>query len=472
MNIIEPLCSKSYMICMLLIIACSVLFLPIFYSESGWLSMMIIPAVLFIIALYKNPKKQQLELSNKTFFNLVLFIFVVSELFYVIVAIYYPLTYKSDALVVKVQAIYAAKSWEMSPEHCHYFQMFPNNMQIMVPFAFICRIFGSWKAVEVIGATLVNISILFAGLSVRNICKSNLYSVLALIVGHFYIGIGFNTFSAYSHNYGLIFPILCIYLYTSKLPDIWRFVAVVTVAAIGNELKITTLIPFIAISILEIWSWLLNGQIRTLLGTSVFVLIVFIMMSILRQNVWSSIGFERNESVETTMPFFLAMGQSTMSGGACDPSVFLLSYDMEDCTKEERNAVFYALAMSGIKERGFLGNMKFYFRKICMTWGDGTMSALKRQYENPILQKYANLYSFPRQFVLYSIYLLMFICSFRLKNKRLLALFLSIVGVFLYQLIFESQSRYVYMFTPLMIIIAIVSLYDIINKRPIKTSLR
>lgn len=455
-----------YKVIAVLILFCSVCLLPVFYPQNSRLLMMFFPSLCIVLMARKCSSYFRMLSKNKFVIYLIA-ITLFAEFVYLLIVYYYPLGYDFDATKVKDAAAYVAEKWEMNHENSHYFEVYPNNMNIMVLFASIIKLFGTWKSVEVIASILVNFSVLLTGLCVYNITKSRWACIIALIIGHFYIGCCYYSYNAYTHNYGIVFPIFVLYIYTLDVSFYKKVLLVVLVAVVGSEIKVTTLIPFIALCVIGCINQIEKFDVRKTMFATMVILVAFASCKPLRTAIWNSVGYEYDETVATSLPFFFAMGQSTSSQGQYDNDMYILNHRMEGKGMKERNAVFWNKGLVSLKERGLWGNMIFLSRKICMSWGDGTMNAYKTQFSNPVMQKLGFVYSYPRQIVLYVIYILIALAPYVIRDKRIITFYISIVGVFLYLLVFESQSRYIYMYVPMLIALAVIVGKEMlcINKR-------
>lgn len=454
----------TYKVVIALILFCSVCVLPVFYPQSALLLTMLFVSMGIIWTMHKYTIFN-CNFSNRIFIHCLLGMMLLTEALYLIIVFFYPLVYKSDAKIVQESAIYLANNGFVCPSSIHYFQMFPNNMNIMVVFALITRLFGSWKFVEVIGSILVNLSVMFSSLSVYNLTKSKSACIISFIVGSFYVGGCFFSFNAYTHNYGIVFPIALFYIYIMDVKFCKKLLLLVLVAALGKEIKITTVIPLIAIGIVESVNLIDRFKVKKVLLATTLAVVSFGSFKVISNMVWSSVGYEYDETIAAKMPFFFAMGQSTTSNGQYDIATYELSCRMEGERVNERNVAFWNKGFTDIKERGVWGNIVFLSRKVCMSWGDGTMDSYKTRYNNPTMQKYGVLYSYSRQIVLYFLYVFMVLAPFLIKDKRVTVLYLTVIGVFLYQLIFESQSRYIYMYAPILITLVFVAWGNWVTKR-------
>ncbi len=377
---------------------------------------------------------------------------------FVIVHMLYNMTYASDSLVMLREAIYTQVHGTMSEKYRWYFQTYPHNMGLEVLWIYILNLTGTWKAVEVTGSLMVVLAILFASLTVRNVTHSAWASVLTFGIAAFYVGTCYHSLMPYTHNYGILFPVLCLYVYTGRLGFYKKCFLLIVIAAVGSEIKMTTVIPFIAIAMTESVRWLRSRNIRYAIYAVAVSAMCFGTMSILRQSLWENVGYKEDKTLAVTLPYFLAMGQCTETVGHFDNYCYSLNKMRRGTPRKETDRMFCRLACRRVAERGLGGNLAFWGKKISRTWGDASMLDHGRSFSNPIMKVIGVGYTATRQMLMWAFYILI-ICALpvMLKKRYGIVVCLSLAGVFLYQLLFEAQSHYIYMFSPLLVLAACVS---------------
>jgi hypothetical protein len=410
--------------------------------------------------LHHNVKRQVYIIKDRQFLYCYIAVFLVTLLMQGVVSFFYPFVYESDNLAVKEEAINLAQNGILGKQYYNYFQAFPNNLNSTILFSYIYHLFGNWDCVTYIGATLVNLSAVLTGLTVYNLVGSKLKSIIALLVAEFVLSFTFIAYLPYTHNYGILFPILTVYLYSSKLNKYWKILMIVIVAIIGFMIKVTTIIPFVAIILIECFK-LLHNQINQIDFKMVFssislFLITLFLAFFIQDRIWNNIGYQEDLQRKNNISYWFLLGQSTRSGGRCDGYYATFTYSLKK-DKNTRDSTFKALALDNIYQRGFVRNIVFYEGKLTYSFGDSSFSSFKTECRNQKMQKFLNVYIFPRQVIWYMVLILMLFAIYY-KGRSASVLFLSITGVALYLLLFEAESRYVFMFAPLLFVSASIGM--------------
>lgn len=375
-----------------------------------------------------------------------------------VVAYYYPFTYKSDHALVKDGALALASVFDVqSSSTCSYMLEYRMNCVMSIVLSFIVRLFGSYNACLFIGALLTNLSAVFTGLTVRNLTRSNVLSVVALLVSEVLLGFCFHAYVPYTHNYAIMFPALCMYFYTSRLPYCWKVLAVVLPIAVGIHIRLTVIIPLVAIILVELARCFRHTWRQWAYGALV-TLACFSATSWSEDRLLEKAHWEFREEYNTPFVFGFVMGQCNESQGKSCGHCYGIKYDLSK-SYEERERAFYEVMREAIRSRGFWGNVKFYLTKMSYTWGDSTFSSYKVECKNKRMQPFLYLYTLPRQILWLSVLGLMMLIPFYRFDDRSRFFQLSLIGVMLYLLAGESESRYVFVFASFPIVLGMMGLY-------------
>lgn len=403
----------------------------------------------------------QIHLSDKRFFTLVSVIASIVFTVQIAIAFLYPFRYDSDLLLVRETAINIAEQGVLG-KHYGYFQSFPNNLNITLVCAALYRIGRSWEFVTSIGALMVNLSAILTSLTVRNYTKSNTISFVTLILAEFILSFTFIAFPPYTHNGGIIFPVLQLFLYSSPLKRNTKIILLVLTTVFGLAMKATTIIPVMAIVIIEMLKVIHTHQWKPIIFTFALFVILYSGTLYIQNHIWNNVGYIENTSKKNDISYFLLLGQSTNSGGRCDGEYATLATKL-DVGKSHKDSIFIQLTKENVVKRGVWGNVKFYLGKLSMCWGDSSFSGYKTSYKNPQMQKFQYLYVIPRQILWYCILILMCIAPFICRKNKQTLLYICLIGVALYLLLFEAESRYVFMFVPLILSLACINMHTIMR---------
>ena len=293
----------------------------------------------------------------------------------------------------------------------------------------------------------------------------------------------------YSDALALFFPILIFYIYTSdfstKLVLVkWFFIGMLSF--IGYHIKPQVVIVLIAILIVEAWKGLfvdLRGKMR-LVAVIAVLAVSFVLTGALNQGIVKNAGFETNEEKAFGWSHFAMMGLNEEQDGVYSRKDVDFSASFE--TKAERKAGNLAELRKRLDNFGISGYLNFLGRKALVNYGDGTFAwsvegnfymetyADKDPVISPLLksfyyygEKNYGVTSTLEQaiWLLTLVSLLGLALMDKLKQEpRLIVLMLSLVGLTLFELIFEARARYLYIYAPIYIVLSMVGLKNILNR--------
>lgn len=129
---------------------------------------------------------------------------------------------------------------------------------------------------------------------------------------------------------------------------------------------------------------------------------------------------------------------------------------------------------------GFEGYLKFLYRKMLFAWSDGTFYApmyvnwitlfhegdiIETIFENNDFRRFTFYYSTGMMLVLYIGMLIGAWYNFRYKKNRFNYAFLMIFGLLVFLLIWETTSRYLFNYYPVMVLLAVYGFNVIIDNK-------
>ena len=316
----------------------------------------------------------------------------------------------------------------------------------------------------------INISLIFIYLTFRNNCKEKTLLILTCLV---FLIIPYTTYSVIAYTDTFALPFVCIALYclfksneiSNKLTNIILFGIFI---GIGMIFKTTLIILVIAL--------FLYGVCYFDKYKKLYVIIPFIITFVIT-NAFGLFINHKNYSPENyhsggmTMLYWVHAGLNSSTNGSFDVKDYLRSLEWgiryDDESKDEVKNYY----VEGIKER--LNDIKgmefipFIINKINNSWGNGTYgsdSLLEYQpkYENRIRDFF--VYGLGKD-ILYKFSLLIhcFLLSLlylyaKCKDKKSLFFKLLLLGYFGYLLLFEAGGRYIFLFSPCILLIGLNSL--------------
>ena len=377
-----------------------------------------------------------------------------------------------------------------------YFATCPNNIFIyLILKTFYKVVFALSGSTSVYYAIILNICFIYIGVLFTYLIANKLWGahigLLTAVVCFFFAPFYTYTSQYYTDTFALPFVVIPIYLYlcavTSKKPAIayTLYASAGILLALGYKLKGSVAIILAAILIHLILSQKILAFLKaTAVMLAAFVVIFFSFNTIAEPRVVSA--ELRNENAR---PFthYVMMGLSGDGGWNDEDPAFT---DSIHGAKEKKQANI-AEIKKRISEFGFAGLMNHLTNKaVHNTWGDGTylLFGEGRTYletnsklwyflspkDNPVHREdcYNVFYYYSQGFHLALLTLLMLSLVLGIKNGKIDATLLCKLavyglpqifdnGLFLFLLIWETRSRYIYSFTPLLLLIATDTLNQI-----------
>ena len=388
-------------------------------------------------------------ISDKTFWISVAFLLFSAYCVEAYIVVNHPFEWATDPRLCKEQAEYMLTTWGMSPKLNGYFAMYPHNINILIVVGALYRLFGDYTYVVYFFLLLVNLSSLFACLTIKNITKNNFVSIVSLLLLQVFCIFTTRTYMPYTSNLALLFPILMVYVYTTKLSTTKKAILIPLIAAIGYQAKLTALIAFIAIAGIEAVRYVINRKLYTNKDVGIAIastIVSFALCAGLKTICWNEFGYLEDDNRVKGFTYFVYLGQNTQSGGQWDAEYVKNSEYI--APKAERDAYYASVIKRDITERGLLGNIKFYVAKTAICWGCTYQDYVK--FDN-IDKKWVFTFRHCIWFFIFACAMLsVFIC----RNRYNLAMILTLTGVMIYLFLSEGSFTYVIMFSPIVFAMA------------------
>lgn len=405
-------------------------------------------AVLFGCLLFIG-KKKNIQMSNRSFWICTLSIIAVTFGIEAYIVNYAPFEWATDPKLCKELAEYMQTNWSLKPETADYFYMYPHNINISVILALLYKLLGDYTLVIYVFLLWVNASSLLACLTVRNLTGNNFASIMALILLQLFCVFTTRTYMPYTSNLALLFPILLAYVYTTKLSSTKKAILIPLLAALGWQAKLTALIAFIAIVIIEVVRYVLDRKLysnKIVTVSVVSTILSFVLCAGLKTMCWNSMNYQQDDNRYKTFAYYLYLGQNTQAGGQWDAE-YVNKGDLT-APSAERNAYYYSVAKRDFVERGLLGNVKFYTAKTAICWGCTYMDYTK--FNNKDEKWVFTL----RHCIWFFIFACAMISISICRNRYNLAMMLTLTGVMIYQFLAEGSFTFVIMFSPVIFAMA------------------
>lgn len=377
-----------------------------------------------------------------------------------------------------------------------YYQECPNNIFITEIYAVILWIckplhlgrydFFSVLVVQNILSTLAMLMIyqtVFAIFRKRDIAAYSafLYTVVAGLTPWMSI--------PYSDAFSIIFPTSLVWIYTcdcfgSHQKLRWFLMAVV--AVIGFKIKPHNSFVFIAIVLYETVRILQNRHrfrsFKRIVVHNTSALFLGFVISLALTTVCCRM-FQSGSQKEFGAAHYFMMGMNKSGYGVWNADD--VTYAREFSTNRERNKAEFSKALSRIHNMGFKGTFRHLCGKTMLTFYDGTFNwgyegeFYKELHPEviPSLSKFTKSIYYNREFegrhydlwsnfinaIWYGCLILVFLAAFNRYHKSFSIIMIALIMLILFQLTFETRSRYLISSLPLFIIMCTIGINLIFN---------
>lgn len=375
-----------------------------------------------------------------------------------------------------------------------YFSQYPNNLFLVWLFTRVVEL-GDFFGLHNIEYELVAfqcvldvIVMYLVYLIARDFTHSTKTTWLAYAAAYLFVGISPWFIVAYSDATGIIFPVLSIRLYQlvlkakrgrsklglSALLGLW--------AAIGYFVKPQTVIVVIAIALVEtlrtIGPEFRKKAVALLPKLASCALGVIVAVTAVTGLAIPSLRFQANPNLAVGWQHFLMMGLNDSTDGVFSGDD--VGYTMSFATAEERNAGDLAEAKQRIKNLGPRGMLRHLCRKQLVNYGDGTFawaveggsfmgnpdwaqnlsSDFIRSFILPGGAHYDTFLSMKQLMWVLIVFFQLFVIFYKRKDlpeneeTALLVMVVAIIGLTLFELMFEARARYLFCYAPVYVLLA------------------
>lgn len=408
----------------------------------------------------------------------------------IIVYLYYFRTGWDSYLIVEA-AYLLSDNVKLQDWTNDYFSYYPNNIFITILFSkiiFLCKIIGiadySYFIILVFQAVL-NV---FTGFLVFNVIKKITQNINLSVFGYIFyvllVGLSPWVSIPYSDSTALVLPVLMLYLYTNLDTGGFKTIKIAFLSflgILGYMLKPQTAILFISIFIISI----LFIRLRYIKKTVKYLTIALISMLISYFTIeifMSSNNITVNKELEISYPHFVKMGLNNVTNGGylSDDAGKSMSFKSTKERKEENIEVI----KERLSEYGIDGLLKHQIKKTLVTYNDGTFawsqegnfyweikeekSRIERFFRNIYYESGSNHAIF--KYIVQGVWLIILsiqplIIFIKRKNmdNNMRVVLLSLIGLFIFESIFEARARYLYTYVPIFIVSGMIGLNGFLN---------
>ncbi len=402
--------------------------------------------------------------------------------------------------VMVVRSVAYEYAYENSLGYYTYLSIYSNNIPICYILGRLCR----W-AMEMqnypyvydfiwiqVNCTLISIGGFFCCLTVKKLtCKiMPLAAVFFLYLA--LVGMSAWKIAPYTDTYGLIFPIICIFLYVCyrQAKHTWckcvYIVSAVVAGMAGGLVKTNLYIVVIALLLTEFISVLQNY--REKLKFFIVEILLTIALAFGNQlcidHMIVELGLEFNEEIEAGWPHYFLMGLNEgTTGGYCSEDLAIL--DEFQTSKSDREHAQLERSLERFKNRGLIGSVYFYLRKLVMTFNDGvfgwkTEAGFYEEYPEDlashtnVTQRLRSIFwgndmgydvggynTFCQMIWIFCLLGIPGICLGKGKKREEYLVFVILfLGIFLYQMLFEARARYLFVFLPVLLPMSVCGIQE------------
>ena len=295
----------------------------------------------------------------------------------------------------------------------------------------------------------------------------------------------------YSDSLTIFLPIFIIYLYSQKrLKSNFKWPLIFVLGYLGYCIKPQALIVVVAILVIEILHYIGNVNRQMLIKTAGIFVISFVLIAVISSGVnkvYLKEGFDVKSEKSVGLTHYFMMGLNKDTNGVYAEEDVILSRSCE--TKKERMKTNLEVAGERIKAMGPKGYFKFLSKKMLTNYDDGTFgwgaegnfymkvselpdkrvaSLLRAFYYND--GKYFSIYSTLVQcawsIVVIACWIQMiWICRGKVReNKEYMVMSLALIGLTIFELLFEARARYLYIYVPVYVLVFGYGIKNIINR--------
>ena len=369
-----------------------------------------------------------------------------------------------------------------------YFAMCPNNIFPLYVLAFFYRILAllhlnNFMAFGIaLNIISIDVSILGMYLIVRKLTNVKT-AIFLLAVTLFVSPLFLYTPIFYTDTLSMPFPIWLLYMYLNVPKDSSTIKKIIIYSLIysillflGFEMKMTSIIIVIAILIEEILAK------KILLNKKIYICIIAFFVTIF--GVYSLINDKMlgkfNDDISLPYVHYFMMGTSKISLGNNKYAYGIfndedLTYTTSFNTKAEKITNDKNRLKERLKSYGVVGSIDFFYKKAIQTFGDGTYFAPEKLNRFPLKKtclhniflttgKYFSYYFYFADGVQLSLLLLLIVSgvtSFWKSDDKSNIIRVAIFGMLLFLLLWETRSRYLVNYIPILIIGAVIGFSDI-----------
>ncbi len=476
---------KLYLIVMFLILIATLLVDKYnennsFMNQANWANggyYLLAALILFAIAFFYYKKKDK-DIGKKTYYILLAVLFVLTLIPQILVSAWITPVTGGDFGTAANTAVSLAEGGTF--QGIEYYEIHPNNVNITVLLSWIYGIVGKWSLVVLVSAFCTNISVILAAYVVRKVTGNRLSALIIAALGELVIALAGRAFLPYSDTLAMPFIIGMFAVYFSGMKNRFKLPLILMLGMIGSWVKVTALIPMLALGIyifltaspFKGLAAYLKGMkkdgIRAGKGLIIAVILSVLVLAggfIAGKCVRKQYDYQAGEKARGWQ-FMFMVGQNNKNTGQVggDHGVYWKKIQKKYSSRSDQLKACFDTALTLISDRGPVGNVMFYIKKLNVAFNDGSFHDIqpynKKNIEKNLIynvmnnegkyyRKVADVRQTAWDFILILLAIPLFLFLFGRKRNTIFLLFeIMLLGIILYLMIFEGRSKYLYMYLP------------------------
>ncbi len=451
--------------------------------------------IAIIIYHYKTGLSLFLERASKWLFPVTLILLFIFEAVFAVSGFFYS-DWDPAGVLSAVFSLFDGKPEDVS---YYYFSAHPNNLMLVLIYYRLLKSISFFIHGTSVYPVLLFQCLLFtlSGALVYSIAKRLSDSVLAAWIAFvlYVLVIGSSPWLiiTYSDEVGLIFPLLILRLWLlaydnhqERITCFLLFFAIGSLSSFGYSIKPQIVIVTIAILIISfINTFPFNKQSLRSLLYSVFPCVfgMAVMSCLISYILIPSMEIEYDKTRAFPMTHYFMMGLNDATDGVYNDADGDLTNSIED--PRDRRLANMEISKQRLTEYGISGFIKHLAKKSLVNYGDGTFSygidgnffagkelgdfpPVKPNKLSPVLNeiilpqgRYYELFSAIRHSLWLFILVLclaagtLSLISHNANNTCFCVIFLSVIGITLFELLFEAKARYLFVYVPFFLLSAV-----------------
>lgn len=375
-----------------------------------------------------------------------------------------------------------------------YFQFFPNNIMLFVLEVIFIKIgsifyINAIYSVYIMNIVFIDMALLLLYLTIRKISNSK-NAMFGLILTLFFLSLFLYTPIIYSDTMTLFIPVGFVYLFSLKddkkvisKRNIMIFILIGILLFLGKELKITSLIIFIALIIgYFIVKFKLIKFVNIGISLSVLIICELLFKITIVNN--DKFQFQVNDYGSVPVTHWVMMGVEDIdvdnSGRNSYGGYNEADYKLTESFKSGKDAIRFNLneTKNRISKMGINGYTDYLVRKSINTWTDGyyfsnLKLSINSNHQDSFLYKLllvnsksTEIFRAISQGIQYAFVIILLVsCILKVKlYKNFDYLKLAVIGLVIFFLLWENRSRYIFNYIPIFILI-IVDFYNNLKEK-------